>query len=592
MVVVRGLYTFFGFLLNMLGGRVLGVALAVALFFLSVIFGFIFTEDVKQGSGAYTFLLLAVLFVPLIMCGRFAFFSLFAPNIDTSLYLMRELAVKMFLWGLTVAISQIVSQATGNTIWSYVICILYMFTIAPFKRLSDFIWFPDFSGSLGAAYAKPKDLNDMLISPKDQERHNAVLLGLAPKQNQLYALRSGHGGRAEMGHVLITGPTRSGKGRNLTTNLLNWSGSSITLDIKGENYENTATTREALGKVYRLDPSNNTHRFDPFKAMSYSDEGLKALANIILDSGEDKEQVFAQRATAALFAGIKASLIQRQATLPYLEELTGKGIISYCTDLWATNDKTVQRNLVQFLGVQPDQIEADKLLQDRFLMSSWQTLVTRLDPLFSEGILNMFSGNDFEAQDLVTEPSSLYLIFSESDFDSTQKAFQIIMLSLMLSLIRYYDNENQNTTPLLWCLDEAGRVPIPRLPELIATIAGRNMSALLYIQTLSQLESAYGRDKAATLRDNCRTQLYHPTSDTTTQDYIIKQAGKYESFQTSYSNSTTSEGTSSSGTSHSLKEKNLISNDEIRMQDPDTIYIFTANKAPILAQRLEPWMLD
>ena len=118
------------------------------------------------------------------------------------------------------------------------------------------------------------------------------------------------------------------------------------------------------------------------------------------------------------------------------------------------------------------------------------------------------------------------------------------------------------------------------------------MSALLYIQTLSQLESAYGKDKAATIRDNCRTQLYHPTSDTNTQDYIIKQAGKYESFQTAYSESISSEGTRNSGTTHSLKEKNLIMNDDIRMLDPDTVYLFTANKAPILAQRLEPWMLE
>ena len=129
MVVIRGLYTFFGFLLNMLGGKVLGVALAIVLFFISVVFGFMFTEDVKQYGGTYTFLMMAIIFLPLILCGRFAFLSLFAPNIDTSLYLMRELAVKMFLWGLTVAISQIVTQATGNTIWTYVICGLYMLTI-------------------------------------------------------------------------------------------------------------------------------------------------------------------------------------------------------------------------------------------------------------------------------------------------------------------------------------------------------------------------------------------------------------------------------------------------------------------------------
>ena len=59
------------------------------------------------------------------------------------------------------------------------------------------------------------------------------------------------------GHVLTVAPTRAGKGVSaVIPNLLDYPGSVLVTDPKGENYAVTATWREALG--------HTVHAFDPF----------------------------------------------------------------------------------------------------------------------------------------------------------------------------------------------------------------------------------------------------------------------------------------------------------------------------------------
>jgi hypothetical protein len=58
------------------------------------------------------------------------------------------------------------------------------------------------------------------------------MLGVAP----------GFEGRHEIGHFLVAGPSRSGKGLHLVANLLMWQGSAIALDVKGELYGLTNVT--------------------------------------------------------------------------------------------------------------------------------------------------------------------------------------------------------------------------------------------------------------------------------------------------------------------------------------------------------------
>jgi type IV secretory pathway TraG/TraD family ATPase VirD4 len=117
-------------------------------------------------------------------------------------------------------------------------------------------------------------------------------------------------------------------------------------------------------------------------------------------------------------------------------------------------------------------------------------------------------------------------MFHESELEYTKKVFQVVMLSLVTGLIRRGDLEaGEEGVPMLVALDEAGRTPIPKLDDLVSTISGRGMSAAIYVQDLDQLESAYGRAGAQTIRSNCHTQIYYRPTDYSTASHISRTCG-------------------------------------------------------------------
>lgn len=430
-----------------------------------------------------------------------------------------------------------------------------------------------------------------LLLPGGQE-HLGV--ALAHHEAGLIGVRPGTGGQSEMGHFLVSGPSRAGKGLHLVTNLLRWQGSAVTVDIKGENYQKTAGHRQRFSKVRVLDPSGYGDRYDPFLELGHTDEGLHAAALLILEPEQDKERIFAERAANALFAGMLAARRLGRPTLAYLRELTALGLAGYVRQLHALNDPQIRRALVDFLGKTPEQFSPEDMSSDRFLNSSWMNLVTRMRPLFSEGILRMTSGSDFRAADLITGSTSLYLVFKESTLRFTAKALQVIQLGMIDALIRYGDDGHSGSTPVVFFFDEAGRVPVPRLEDLVSTIAGRGMSAVVYVQSLSQLEGKYGREAAATIRDNCHTQMFYPPRDKATAEYISEMTGEVTLVEVDESERVDSGGF---GTDHTRREtfrqRPLITPAEVRQLPKGSVVIFAQDRPPIRAKRLEyyryPW---
>jgi type IV secretion system protein VirD4 len=431
-----------------------------------------------------------------------------------------------------------------------------------------------------AHWATAEETRDMVVGGRDgHPPGDGVLLGV--NHGRAIGVRPGFEGRREMGHVLVCGPNRSGKSLHLITNLMLWQDSAITLDIKGELYRLTAAKRKEMGnRVLVLDPSGRGDRYDPFAELSYSDEALMTAANIVMETEKERQPIFAQRAAAGVVAAALAAAVEGVPTLPYLRAITREGPMAFVRALARIDDAGVREKLIEFLGGAPEDMSPRDFREDRFLASTWSTMVPRLSPLLSQGVLKMTGGSDFRAADLVERPTSLYLMFRESELGSTRKVFQLVLLSLVTGLIRRGDlDPDEEGVPMLLALDEAGRTPIPRLDDLVSTISGRGMSALVYVQDLSQLESAYGRQQAQTIRGNCHTQVYYRPTEHDTAERVSRMTGK-KSVQ---------DIRVSSGGQHSegLRERELITPDEVRQIPQDRIIAFTGKKQPIYAQRLE-----
>jgi type IV secretion system protein VirD4 len=205
----------------------------------------------------------------------------------------------------------------------------------------------------------------------------------------------------------------------------------------------------------------------------------------------------------------------------------------------------------------------------------------------------MTSGFDFSAKQLLEQPTTLYLRFNEAELDSSKHILRLTVLALITAILRYKDaNPDTKTQPVLLGLDEAGRVHIPRLEDLVSTVAGRGVSALVYVQDLSQFEATYGAANAKTIRSNCHTQLFYPPKDLETAKYISNACGFTTRPTRSYSKERGVLETRRYTYSESKRE--LITPDEVRQLSPETVILLAGDKPPIKAKRLTwfktPWL--
>lgn len=418
-------------------------------------------------------------------------------------------------------------------------------------------------------------------------KHKAGLLGIYP----------GAGGQKELGHFLICGPSRAGKGLHLVYNLLQWKGSTVVLDIKGENYTLTAGARQKNSRILVLDPSGQGNQYDPFAELGHSPEGLRSAALLILEPDKDQDVIFAERAAPALYAGLLAAQLQGKPTLPYLRHLTDGGLLGYIEELSKLENPEINRALVDFLGCRPHELSKTVLHTDRFLTSSWSNMTTRLQPLFSRGMLKMMGGSDFQAADLFEKPHSLYLIFHESDLEYTKRAMQVILLALITAMIRNQDHASKAPAQtVLLGFDEAGREVIPRLPDLVSTVAGRGMSAMIYVQDISQLDGKYGQSGAKTIKNNCHTQMFYRPYDLDTARYISDMTDHTTIVEVEEMERQESKGLGvDRRRSETFRMRSLITPGEARQLPREKVIIFTQDRPPILAERLvyyeEGWAL-
>jgi type IV secretion system protein VirD4 len=391
--------------------------------------------------------------------------------------------------------------------------------------------------------------------------------------------------RPELGHALVVGPTRCGKGLALTQTLFAFNGSVIVTDPKGENFNRTAALRASRGQRIRvIDPSGRGDRFDPFKELAKRRETLKMAGKILAASEKDGDNsIFADRGGKALYTAMLAAVKLEQPVLPYLRAVTSGALTGFVEAMLAVADDEVRVALTDFLGVKPDVFLKRGGEANDFLSSCWDTIITRLDPMFSAGILASSAGSDFLASELVQEPTSLYLMFAETDLPFTKTYLQLVWLSIATTLIEIGDAaEGKVKVPLLLGLDEAGIVPVPRLPDLLSTIAGRGMSAMVFVQDETQLESAYGEEGAHTIATNCDAQVYYPPRDKLTQKNLSERCGEMMLAQMHRSHR---DGKVS--VSWTASKRPLIAPDETRMMHEENVIVILGNRPPLLGRRLD-----
>jgi type IV secretion system protein VirD4 len=337
--------------------------------------------------------------------------------------------------------------------------------------------------------------------------------------------------RRELGNLLVVAPTRGGKGLLATSQLLSWKHSVIVNDIKGELFSQTAGYRATLGSVYVIDTQGYGHSFDPLQGKQTEDEFYSSASHLLFQADEGEGRIFTERATVMLTQVFLAARREGIAPLPYARSIIRAGLVEATARLHLVDPSLA----TQFLDVS----FTDANLSDRFLLSAWGTLTARMRPLLTETVIRSFTHADFTPRELLCAdtPVSVYIRWKEQDLLALSPLVRLLWGSLINELITTYDTKQGNgCRPVLLLIDEAGRTAIPMLADQATTVVGRGISLWIAIQSLTQLETVYGKARSLVLRDNMESQIYYRPTDLHTAKYLEERLGTHSA----YARSTTS----------------------------------------------------
>jgi type IV secretion system protein VirD4 len=369
--------------------------------------------------------------------------------------------------------------------------------------------------------------------------------------------------RPELGNLLIVAPTRSGKSLLAVSQLLTWHHSVIVNDIKGDLFTQTAGFRSLVGPVYVLDPTGVGHQYDPLQSKTTEDQ-LYSAATRLLFKPNERDPIFTKRTIKMLTQLLLASRIEQHPPLPYVRQVIRLGLPDAAERLQAISPDIAK----QFLSASFERVDFNN---NRFLISCWESLAADMEPLLTETVVRTFAGATFTAEQLVCseKPITVYLHWPEQDLLALAPLVRLLWGSLIDELVTAYDQRaGKGCNPVMLLSDEAGRTAIPSLADHATTVVGRGISLWLAVQSLSQLEVVYGRERAQVLRDNMESQLYYRPTDIATADYIERRCGR----QSAYAHTTTEQKNGHVSEGRSEQAIPLLSaHDFLRYQDHEVI---------------------
>jgi type IV secretory pathway TraG/TraD family ATPase VirD4 len=390
--------------------------------------------------------------------------------------------------------------------------------------------------------------------------------------------------RPHLGHLAIFGPTGAGKTRREIKQLETWKGSVIVNDPKGDLSEKTAEFRKQFSDVYFFAPSEGAgDPYDPLDGIE-SERKLYNLAKHLLYVPHEKEPAFTEWATKMLTQlFLTAKLARKQGLtdkrpLPYVAWLINVGGLNDA----AREVNAVSPDLARKLLNAPYQPEQD-YEQNAYRRSSWDSLCSRLYPLLTDDIVACFNGSAMKVRELIfsKKPMTIYLRWHESDLLALAPLIKFVWEAMINELITAYDlaPDKRKCRQILLDIEEAGRTGIPNLPEHVSTLRSRNISVTAVFQDRAQGYALYGRDRAISLFNNFRYQIYFRQDDLETAQYLETRCGSKSGFAHS---KTEHEGSISTGESE--QKIPVITAQYIMYDMPDDEIIGFWGKRPFIGK--------
>ncbi len=206
------------------------------------------------------------------------------------------------------------------------------------------------------------------------------------------------------------------------------------------------------------------------------------------------------------------------------------------------------------------------------LSSIIMTADVALSALSNPAIADFTSHNDFDFGELRTRKTALFIKVRELDMSYYAFLLNLFFSELFRSLL---SERNPNHLPVYLLLDEMGHLTIPDFAIFATTARKYRVAFWVFLQSMAQLESRYGKQEAQTIIDGLATKIFLPGMDIETAEMISKTAGRKRRRDDSE--------TSLYG------ELNMLNPDEVIYLERYEALLLHGNQRPIRLRLKPPW---
>ena len=401
-------------------------------------------------------------------------------------------------------------------------------------------------------------------------------------------------------HVLLSAPTRSGKGVSVVIpNLLTWPESCVVLDIKRENWDITSGYRRKYGqRCYLFNPGasdGRTHRYNPLGYISEDPDkridDIQKIANMIFPDVQGTDPIWTAT-PRSLFLGVVLFLLEspgKPVTLGQVlrETLTdgdGKDYFDKAAkdrrDCGNGLSGACVRGLQSYTSIASENTRSGIMTSFRSRLELWMN--PAIDAATSE--------NDFDLRDLRKRKMSIFIGITPDNLERMAPLINLFFQQLVDLNTRELPSQNPDLKyTCLLLMDEftsMGKVNI--LSKGISFIAGYGLRMMPIIQSPAQLTDVYGREAAETFRTNHALNIVFPpkASETESARDISEWLGYTTTKSASKSRNTEIFKRRNSSESVSDQRRALLLPQEITSLGEEAELIVLENVLPIQAKKV------
>ena len=389
-------------------------------------------------------------------------------------------------------------------------------------------------------------------------------------------------------HLLTIAPTRTGKGvGTIIPNLLDYPGSVVCIDPKGENARVTARHRAKFGPVHVLDPFgvtglpgaafNPLDRIDP-AGLDLADDCMTLADALVYDAPGEAGEAHWNEEAKALISGLILSIVTSEPA-PTRNLATLRDRLTLAPQAFAAQLEAMQaqgglaaRAANRHLG------KSDR--EAAGVLSAAQRHTHFLD---SPRMTAVLGHSDFAFADVKAKATTVYLVLPPDRLATYARWLRLMLAQGLTDLARAPASAER---PVLFLLDEfaaLGRLePVERAMGLMA---GYGIQLWPILQDVHQLRALYER-RAGTFLSNAGVLQVFGVNDHDSAKLVSDLLGQETVVFETMSRAIDAEETGISfGAQHIGRP--LLTPDEVRTMHPERELLFLAGQRPIVAAKLK-----